>query len=101
VPARLTIALLAVCAVVVGVLGPTAAVAQDDGGTDPTGETSTTLAPSDLDFIPQPNSGTPPEDLGDRGGAGQLALFALVCAGIALIFGLAYRESRRARAARR
>jgi hypothetical protein len=92
---------LALVVVAVGVLPAAAAAAQEDGATDPSGETSTTLDPPDLDFIPQPNSGTPPEDLGDRGGAGQLALFALVCAGIALIVGLAYRESRRARAGRR
>jgi hypothetical protein len=70
-------------------------------GEVPPDDTTTTIpAGGDVDFIPGPDSGAPPEDIGDRGGAGQLALFALVLGGVALIVALVLRESRRARAAR-
>jgi hypothetical protein len=52
-------------------------------------QTTTTL-PVDQggrSVIPLPNSGRAPEASGDRGGAAQLALFGIMAAGCALIFG--------------
>jgi hypothetical protein len=70
----------------------------DDGGE----ATTTTLAEggSTGDIIPRPGSGTPPDDAGDRGGAGQVGVFVAVCVALAVIFGLALRQARRAQARR-
>jgi hypothetical protein len=70
----------------------------DDGGE----ATTTTLAEggSTGDIIPRPGSGTPPDDAGDRGGAGQVGVFVAVCVALAIIFGLALRQARRAQARR-
>lgn len=79
------------------VLAPPAVAAPDA----PAGDTSTsTTAPPAPDIIPQPNSGTPPEDAGDRGGALQIVLFVAVIGGIGVIAFLVWRESRKARAER-
>lgn len=53
--------------------------------------------PSD-DIIPQPNSGRPPEEAGDRGGALQVLVFLLIVGGIGGIAAMIVRESRRNRA---
>jgi hypothetical protein len=45
--------------------------------------------------IPLPNSGTPPDDAGDRGGALQVALFAALVLGLGAIGALAVRDVRR------
>ena len=93
--------LAAVLAVVLAVLLLAAPAGAQDDGDDPTAETSTTVPvidEGDLDFLPEPNSGRPPEDAGDRGGAGQLVLFGVVLLGIAVIIGLAVRDARRSRA---
>ncbi len=50
------------------------------------------------EIVPKPNSGAAPDDAGDRGGALQLALLALVVAGVGLAVGHLVRQSRRARA---
>lgn len=64
--------------------------------------TTTTLAEggSTGDIIPRPGSGTPPDEAGDRGGAGQVGVFIAVCVALAVIFGLALRQARRAQARR-
>jgi len=68
---------------------------------DPDGDPSTDDAPlPDQDMIPRPNSGRPPRDAGDRGGALQGLVFALIVIGVGGIAVLAVRESRRARARR-
>ena len=74
------------------------AAAQDDGD-DPGGTTTTVpvIDEPDIDFLPDPNSGRPPEESGDRGGAGQLLLFGAVIVGILAIVGLALRDMRRSR----
>lgn len=68
------------------------------------GEPSTTTRPGDgppaPDIIPEPDSGTEPEDPGDRGGALQAVLFVAVLGGLGTIGFLVVRESRRARADR-
>jgi hypothetical protein len=71
----------------------------DDAGGD---ATTPTLAEggSTGDIIPRPGSGTPPDDVGDRGGAGQVGVFVAVCVALAVIFGLALRQARRAQARR-
>jgi uncharacterized protein HemX len=56
---------------------PAAAAAQDPDST------ATTAVLSPQHIIPRPNSGTPPEDAGDRGGALQLGLLALLVVVIA------------------
>lgn len=60
---------------------------------------TTTIVDSE-GIIPRPNSGVAPQDAGDRGGALQTALFLGMVGGIALIGGLIYRESKKARQAR-
>ena len=51
-------------------------------------------------IIPRPNSGTEPDDAGDRGGALQLAVFGAIVVGVSVVVTLAIRESRRNRAQR-
>ena len=68
---------------------------------DPDGDPSTDDAPlPEQDIIPRPNSGRPPADAGDRGGALQGLVFALIVIGVGGIAVLVVRESRRARARR-
>lgn len=60
---------------------------------------STTPVPSaeeDPDIIPRPDSGREPEEAGDRGGALQLGLLALLLVGVGAIVALVVRDSRRA-----
>lgn len=66
-----------------------AAVAQDE--TDPTNEVPT------QDIVPKPNSGRPPEDAGDRGGALQLLVLGLIVGAVG--FGV-WRLSRQVRGAK-
>jgi hypothetical protein len=64
------------------------------------GEPTSTSTTVDVDqrMIPRPNSGVAPQDIGDRGGAAQLALMVATFGGVVLIGLLVVRESRRARA---
>lgn len=82
---------IVVLALVASVLVPpaTAEVAQDEP--EPTNEVPT------QDIVPQPNSGRPPEEAGDRGGALQLLVLALIVGAVG--FG-AWRLSREIRQAR-
>jgi len=50
-------------------------------------------------IIPRPDEGHAPRNPGDRGGWQQSLVFGLVLAGMALLAGLAWRSSRRARTA--
>jgi len=74
----------------------TTAGAQDDGSTT----TSTREAPASPGIIPEPNSGSEPEDAGDRGGSLQSLVFVVVVAGVVVMGALIVRESRKARAER-
>ena len=65
----------------------------------PSTQTTVTAVPTPR-AIPRPNQGVPPEDPGDRGGALQAAMFFIILGGTLVIGGLAYRQSRRARAER-
>ncbi len=70
-------------------------VAQEGGST--TTSTTIVVGPPTRDIVPAPNEGTPPSEAGDRGGALQLGLLALVLAAIAgAVLGVV-RQSRRAR----
>lgn len=51
------------------------------------------------EIVPRPNSGEAPDEAGDRGGALQLGLLALVVLAVALATANLVRQSRRARAA--
>jgi hypothetical protein len=73
-----------------------AAPAQQDPTTTPTAEGENPDAP-EQDIIPRPNSGTQPEDAGDRGGALQLVVLGAIVAGVSVVVALAVRESRRNR----
>ena len=87
-----------VAAVAAGGSLPAAAQQPED---DPDGDPSTDDAPlPGQDMIPEPNSGRPPSDAGDRGGALQGVVLLLIVIGVGGIAGLALRESRRARARR-
>jgi hypothetical protein len=74
-------------------VGPAAAAQEPSSGT-----TATTLVevPSQ-DIIPAPGSGEAPDEAGDRGGALQLAVLAVVLTGIAAAILVVVRQSRRAR----
>jgi hypothetical protein len=88
----------AVPAVAPGGSAPAAAQQPED---DPDGDPSTDDAPlPGQDMIPEPNSGRPPSDAGDRGGALQGVVLLLIVIGVGGIAVLAVRESRRARARR-
>jgi hypothetical protein len=61
---------------------------QQPGGPGESGRSSTTTtspAAPDRDIIPDPNSGQPPSEAGDRGGALQLALLALILVGVGVV----------------
>lgn len=80
--------------------GSVAAAAQQPED-DPDGDPSTDDAPlPGQEMIPEPNSGRPPSDAGDRGGALQGVVLLLIVIGVGGIAGLALWESRRARARR-
>lgn len=64
------------------------------------GDATTTSVPEGGDIIPRPNTGSAPEDAGDRGGALQTVLFVGIVAGVVVMAGVLVRQSRRARADR-
>ncbi len=71
-----------------------AALAQDDSG-------DLEIGPPDdprITILPRPNSGSAPETPGDPGGWQQLTLLAIVVVALVLIFLLARRQARKARA---
>jgi uncharacterized protein HemX len=64
--------------------------------------TSTTVAMTDdsgvgqtKSVIPQPNSGSAPKQIGDRGGAGQIAVFGLLILALAIIGAVIVRSTMR------
>jgi uncharacterized protein HemX len=87
---RRVLALVAALACVVVLALPAAAQ-------EPT-SSSTTVGLQSQDIIPAPNSGSAPQDAGDRGGALQLGLLALVAAAIGCTVLVLVRQSRRAQA---
>jgi hypothetical protein len=67
-----------------------------------TSTTSTTVAMSEdsgvgqtKSVIPQPNSGSAPKQIGDRGGAGQIAVFGLLLSALAVIGAVIVRSTMR------
>lgn len=89
---RLLAVILLTAAVLVAPSASTVAAQED--------ETTTTSIPESGHIIPEPNSGVAPTDAGDRGGALQTVVFAVVIAGVGAIGMLVVRESRKARSAR-
>jgi hypothetical protein len=77
-----------------------AAVPQEPGEPGPDESTTTTTtapAPPDQDIIPEPNSGQPPSEAGDRGGLLQLGVLALILVAVGLIAWRIVHEARRNR----
>jgi uncharacterized protein HemX len=72
------------------------APAQEPTSTSPS--PSTTVGLPTQDIVPQPNSGAAPQEAGDRGGALQLGVLALVVVAISGATFALVRQSRRARA---
>jgi len=87
--ARRALVLLAVIVCVVVTAG--GAAAQDPEGT------ATTAVPSPPQIIPRPDSGTQPQEAGDRGGTLQLGLLTLLVVVIAGVVLVLVRQSQRAR----
>lgn len=75
----------------------------DDGtgsSADDDGATNGTVQPAPVDdIIPKPNSGREPTEAGDRGGALQALVFALIVVGVGVIVAMIVREARRNRRA--
>lgn len=90
----LATAVLAVCMLAPGAVAT--AGAQDDTSTT----TPSREAPASPGIIPEPNSGSEPDDAGDRGGGLQSLVFVIVVAGVVVMGALIVRESRTARAER-
>lgn len=92
--------LAALLALVIATTVVAAAPAPAGAGQPEPGDPTTTgiePAPGD-DIIPLPDTGTEPEEAGDRGGALQVAVFVAIVAGLAAIVALAMRDVRRSRA---
>ncbi len=71
------------------------------GAREPGGGTTTTTTLVEVptqDIVPEPNAGEAPDEAGDRGGALQLAVLALLVVAIGGAVALVVRQSRRARA---
>jgi hypothetical protein len=65
---------------------------------DPSSTTTTFAEVPAQDIIPAPNAGEEPGDAGDRGGALQLAILALVVLAIGAAITVLVRQARRAQA---
>jgi hypothetical protein len=82
-------------------LGAAAPARAGDGQGEP-GTTSTSVTPfsGDVDqrIIPRPNSGHPPRDAGDRGGALQFALLGLIVLGVTIVCVKIFRSTRQIQA---
>lgn len=59
--------------------------------------TAQPMAAPTPNIIPMPNSGHPPRDAGERGGAWQEGLFFVMCGAVLGIGGLIWRDSRKKR----
>ena len=75
-----------------GLLVPSTAAAQD-----PTTSSTTLVEVPSQDIVPAPNRGEEPQEAGDRGGALQLGLLALLVAVVAGAVVILVRQSRAAR----
>ena len=84
--------LLAVLGTFVCALALTVPAAAQDGT-----PTSTTVAVPSQDIVPRPNSGSAPQEAGDRGGALQIGLLALLVVAIGGAVLWVVHQSRRAR----
>jgi len=86
--------------VLLALMAFSAACAGDDAATTPTSVVATTLQ-SDADTscakpgIVRPNCGKAPEDAGERGGALQITVWALLVIGLGIIFTVVIRSALR------
>jgi hypothetical protein len=95
---RLCATVTVACAVAVLALLVPPGVGPAGAQDEPPSTTSTTsAAPESPGIIPEPGSGSEPEDAGDRGGTLQTVLFALIVMAVLAIGAMVVRESRRAR----
>jgi hypothetical protein len=76
---------------------PVGAQTGDDTTDDTSADTTDDTPVPAQDIIPEPDSGRPPEDAGDRGGALQGVVFVLILVGVGGITAIVVRESRRSR----
>ena len=63
-------------------------------GDDPSATSTTAFDDGDQRIIPRPNSGHEPEEAGDRGGALQLAVLALIVVGVGFVGVKVFRQTR-------
>jgi hypothetical protein len=99
--ARLLLGLLIVAAAGYTASFPVAAASPLQADPSDAEPPPSTVAPDEEQgIIPEPNSGHEPREAGDRGGALQLLLLAVIVTGVGVIAGFVVRESRRNLAAR-
>lgn len=91
--ARLLVGLLIVAAAGYTASFPVAAASSAPAQPEPP---PSTIAPDEEQgIIPEPNSGHEPREAGDRGGALQLLVLAVIVTGVGTVAALVVRESRR------
>jgi hypothetical protein len=79
----------------------------DPGETTIDGATVATTIASDVDLscagpaVVRPNCGVAPQDAGDRGGALQYTVWALLVAGLTVVFTVVFRAAKRTEVAKR
>ena len=93
--AGLLVLVLTTAVVVAG--GPTGASPSGVRASSATSTTVITRGDELGNSLPRPNSGTPPQASGDRGGSAQVTLFVLLVAGTAFIGVMIVREVRKGR----
>lgn len=76
------------------VLAAVVTAASASGAQEPPPSTTAPEQVPTEDIIPEPDSGEAPSEAGDRGGGLQLAVLALMVAGVGIIALLAVRQSR-------
>ncbi len=82
----------------VGLLAAAVVAPAVAAGAQEPGSTTTVVAVPGGDIVPRPGSGSPPQEAGDRGGALQLGVLALVVLGVGGVVLGVVRQSQRARA---
>jgi hypothetical protein len=85
--------LVVVLALTAGAAAPARAGTGDDPA-EPDASTTTLFDTGDQRIIPRPNSGHEPEEAGDRGGALQLTVLALILVGVGFVGVKIFRETR-------
>jgi hypothetical protein len=89
-PVAFVVLLLIVLALAAGAADATVSARAGD---DPDVTTTTAFDDGDQRIIPRPNSGHEPEDAGDRGGALQLTVLALIVVGVGVVGVKVFRQT--------